>query len=246
MSITFHLPGFFLTLEGGEGAGKSAQLRALIDHLYARGYPLVATREPGGTGLGDDIRRILLDRANTGMSDHTELLLCQASRAQLVQQVIRPALASGVIVICDRFFDSTTAYQGYGRGIDLALIQSLTLAATGGLQPDCTILLDIDPSIGRQRARRRNGQPLDRLERETLAFHRRVRQGYLLMAQHEPSRFVVIDASADPLALQNQLRTTICDRLQAHGIDRETIAAATLAPMPTRSLPAQSTGDQTP
>ena len=93
MSITPHLPGFFLTIEGGEGAGKSAQLRALIDHLYARGYPLVATREPGGTGLGEDIRRILLDRTNTGMSDRTELLLCQASRAQLVQQVIRPALA---------------------------------------------------------------------------------------------------------------------------------------------------------
>ena len=246
MLTTPHLPGFFLTFEGSKGSGISTQLRALIDYLHERGYPLVVTQEPGGTGLGDDIRRILLDRADSGMSDRAELLLYEASRAQLVRQVIRPALASGVIVICDRFSDSTTAYQGYGRGIDLALIQSLILAATGGLQPDCTILLDIDPSIGRQRARRRNGQPLDRLEGETLAFHRRVRQGYLLMAQHEPSRFVVIDASADPLAIQNQLRTTICDRLQAHGIDRETIAAATLAPMPTRSLPAQSTGDQTP
>jgi len=238
MSITPHFPGFFLTLEGGEGTGKSAQLRLLTDYLHDKGYPVLATREPGGTGLGDDIRRILLDRANTGMSHHTELLLYEASRAQLVHQVIRPALASGAIVICDRFFDSTTAYQGYGRGIDLALIRALNLAATGGLRPDCTILLDIDPSIGLQRARSRNGHQLDRLERETLAFHQRVRRGYLQMAQHEPDRFVVIDASGYPLAIQVQLRSTICNRLQSHGIDRETIAAARLDPMPTRSLPA--------
>jgi dTMP kinase len=215
-------PGFFLTFEGGEGSGKSTQMHALARFLQDTGYPLIVTREPGGTGIGDDIRRIVLDRTNFGgMSNRTELLLYQASRAQLVDQIIRPALEHGAVVICDRFSDSTTAYQGYGRGLDLTLIRQLTLAATGGLRPHCTILLDITPAIGLARTRARTGPNLDRLERETLAFHERVRQGYLLTAQEEPDRFVILHATGDPESIQSQLRTLVCDRLQAHGMRPE-------------------------
>ena len=225
MRFTPRHPGFFLTFEGGEGSGKSTQLLALARFLQDEGYPLLVTREPGGTGIGDDLRRILLDRTNFGgINDRTELLLYQASRAQLVHQIIRPALERGLIVLCDRFSDSTTAYQGYGRGIDLTLIRQLSGAATGGLRPDCTILLDIHPAIGLARARIRKGQNLDRLERETLAFHERVRQGYLRIAQEEPDRFLTVPATGDPESIQGAIQHLICRRLQASGLNPEPLA----------------------
>ncbi|MFC5850087.1 dTMP kinase [Deinococcus petrolearius] len=184
--------GLFLTFEGPEGAGKSTQLAALVRHLHGAGYTVTETREPGGTLLGTQVRRVVLD-PEVEMEPLPEFLLYSASRAQLVAEVIRPALARGEVVVCDRYADSTLAYQGYGRGLGLDFLTRVTAEATGGLRPDLTALLDLDPALGLARAARR-GQP-DRLERADLAFHTRVREGFLTLAAAEPGRFLVLDAT---------------------------------------------------
>ena len=187
--------GRFITFEGPEGSGKTTQAGRLADALRSRGIPIVATREPGGTVLGERIRELVLDPA-TASDALADALLFNAARRQLVAEIVEPALAAGTSVICARFADSTRAYQGYGGGLPLAELDRLEVVATGGLRPDRTILLDVPVEIGLGRK-----APDDRTRFETgfdLAFHQRVRNGFLAMAVAEPSRFVVVDARADP------------------------------------------------
>ena len=208
----------FITFEGVEGSGKSTQIRLLHQHLVDNGVPVLMTREPGGCPIADAIRAILLDPANQEMTARTELLLYAAARAQHVEQLIRPALAAGKTVLCDRFIDATTAYQGGGRGLDAALITRLNTVATDGLTPDLTLLLDFTAEEGVERARRRNqqGNQLDegRFELETFAFHRRVRQGYLELAARE-ERFRVIDASGSAAQVAARIAAAV-DLFLAH------------------------------
>jgi len=182
----------FITFEGGEGCGKSAQAQALHKRLSQLAIPAILTHEPGGTSPGKKLGRWLKWAKDTDMSPLTELLLFNASRAQLVTEVIQPNLESGITVICDRYADSTTAYQGFGRGLDLEVVKAINDTATQGLKPDLTILLDmpVEAGLARKSARRQ-----DRFEQEELAFHQRVRDGYLKMAASEPQRWLVIDAT---------------------------------------------------
>ncbi len=202
----------FITFEGSEGCGKTSQIPVLGEFLRQRGYPVLATREPGGTSIGEQVRLILADVAHTEMHKRTETLLFQASRAQLVEQVIRPRLALGEIVLCDRYGDSTLAYQGYGRQEDLARLRSLVAFATGGLLPDLTLLLDIDVELGLRR--RAQGGEWNRLDALDLAFYQRVRQGYLEMAHSELQRWVVIDASGSFDQVQANIRQVVLERLR--------------------------------
>nr|WP_290668390.1 dTMP kinase [Ardenticatena sp.] len=190
--------GLFITFEGPEGAGKTTVIRAVAEHLRQQGYDVVRTREPGGTPIGDHIRAILLAPDNDTMHPETELLLFSAARAQHVRERILPALDRGAIVLCDRFADSTLAYQGYGRGLALDALYTITEFATGGLTPDLTILLDIDPAEGlaRRRAAHAQGAEWNRIDNDEIALHQRVREGYLHLAAAHPERWVVIDASA--------------------------------------------------
>ena len=203
----------FITLEGPEGAGKTTQLRALAGFLRDCGYDVVTTREPGGTPIGDQIRHVLHDTANTAMSPTAEMLLYAASRAQLVAEVIRPALVAGRVVLCDRYADSTLAYQGFGRGLDGDMLATLTAIATGGLRPDLTLLLDLDVVRGLAR-RRDEGEEMNRLDLETLEFHRRVRDGYLALAAAEPARWVCIDADRPGDEVQVDVRRAALKRLE--------------------------------
>ena len=182
--------GLLITFEGGEGSGKSTQAELLAQSLEATGQRVLRLREPGGTPLGEELRRLLLHR-RAAMSPAAELLLFLAARAELVQSVIQPALAEGAIVICDRFCDSTFAYQGYGRGLDLAELRRLNAFATGGLVPDLTVLLDLPVEASRRRKQRDE----DAFQREDDAFHERVRQGYFELAGQEPARWLVLDAT---------------------------------------------------
>ena len=202
----------FITLEGPEGAGKTTQLRALADFLRGCGHAVVTTREPGGTAIGDQIRHVLHDTANVAMSPTAEVLLYAASRAQLVAEVIQPALDAGRVVLCDRYADSTMAYQGYGRGLDRDALAALTAVATGGLRPDLTLLLDLDVERGLAR-RRDEGEEMNRLDLETLEFHRRVRAGYLALAAADPTRWQIIDADRPPAAVQDDLRRLVLAHL---------------------------------
>ena len=210
----------FITLEGIEGSGKSTQIRRLADYLNKRGLPVLLTREPGGCVIADAVRAILLDPKNQAMTARTELLLYAAARSQHVEQVILPALAAGTTVLCDRFFDATTAYQGGGRGLDGELIAQLNAIATGGLQPDLTLLLDFPAEEGLSRARHRNQQDnlLDegRFELEALDFHRRVRQRYLELAQRE-KRFRVIDACGSAEEVGERMTAATADFLATRG-----------------------------
>jgi len=189
---------YFITFEGVEGCGKSTQIRTLQQHLERGGRRVMATREPGGCPIADAIRAILLDPANQQLVARAELLLYAAARAQHVEQVIRPALATGTIVLCDRFADATSAYQGGGRGLDAGLVAQLNAIATAGLYPDLTLLLDFPVELGLARARHRNQHDAllneGRFELEELAFHQRVRTAYQALAEGE-SRFRVIDAT---------------------------------------------------
>lgn len=212
------MPGLFVTFEGGEGSGKTTQLKALLAHLRAAGRHAVETQDPGGTPIGKLIRGLLLDRENTRMAATAELLLYEASRAQLVHEVIRPGLLEGRIVLCDRFADSTSAYQGYGRGLDMDLIARLNALATGGLRPDLTFLLDLDPEAGLARASQRITQLQgrhDRIEAEVLGFHQRVRAGYLAIAAAEPDRVVVLDASRGMAEIEDRIRQRVDELLSA-------------------------------
>jgi dTMP kinase len=201
----------FVTLEGPDGGGKSTQASRLVDYLQGRGLNVLLTREPGGTLIGDQIRRTLMDLGNTGMHPRTEILLFSASRAQIVHQVIRPHLESGGIVVCDRFYDSTLAYQGYGHGLDLRALQTITAFATGGLRPDLTLLLDLPAEDGLRR-RKRGGQ-WNRLDAYDLAFHQRVRQGYFALADAEPERWVRVDATQPLDAVHAAIREAVDARL---------------------------------
>lgn len=202
----------FLTLEGPEGSGKTSQARLLVQYLRAEGYEVILTREPGGTPIGDQIRAVLHDPDNTAMVPRAEFLLYSASRAQLVQEVIRPALAEGKLVVCDRYYDSSLAYQGYGRGLELATLQQVTHFAIGDLVPDLTMCLDVAPEEGLQR-RLLGGEEWNRLDREALEFHRRVRAGYLELAASEPSRWVVVDAGRSVEEVQAEIRMLVRQRL---------------------------------
>ncbi|MGI6711299.1 MAG: dTMP kinase [Bacillota bacterium] len=184
--------GKFITFEGPDGSGKTTQVRLIAEYLGGAGYHVLTTREPGGTVISEKIRDILLDPANDTLADRSEVFLYAAARAQHVEQLIKPALADGKVVICDRFIDSTLAYQGFGRGIDLDFLQTVNEMAAGGLLPDITIILDIDSHIGLERIRCNRRK--DRLEGEKLEFHHRVRQGYLKIAQKYPQRIRVVSA----------------------------------------------------
>jgi dTMP kinase len=184
----------FITFEGGEGCGKSVQARVLYRRLKQLVIPALMTREPGGTLLGQKLRRWLKWTRDSGVSPLSELLLFNAARSQLVSEVLKPNLDKGKTVICDRYADSTTAYQSYGRGLDREMVIAINNAATGGLTPDLTVLLDISPEAG---LARKSSQRQDRFEQEAIAFHRRVREGYLRLAEAEPRRFLVIDATKD-------------------------------------------------
>ncbi len=204
------MSGLFITFEGVEGCGKSTQLKGLQTFLEAEGHAVVTTREPGGTPIAENIREILLDPANTAMGSTTELLLYEAARAQHIHEKIAPALAEGKIVLCDRFADSTTAYQGAGRGFGPEVLHDLHHMATGGVWPDLTLLIDLDITIGLERARHRGRQ--DRLEREAVEFHQRVRDGFLALAATEPERIAIIDgdASIEAIAAAVQERVQQC------------------------------------
>jgi len=186
----------FITLEGIEGAGKSTVAKFVLAYLARRQIPGRLTREPGGTPLAERIRQLVLERGAEPLSPVTETLLMFAARDLHLQHVIRPALARGEWVVCDRFTDATRAYQGSGRGVDAELIEALAAAVHGGLAPDCTLLLDLPVSVGLARARGRATGESDRFEAETQAFFERVRAGYLGLARREPERFHVIDAAA--------------------------------------------------
>lgn len=190
--------GCFITFEGPDGSGKTTQAQILYHDLAGEGYLVLLVREPGGTDIGDQIRAVLHDTKNVQMLPNAELLLYSASRAQLVGQVIRPALEAGTIVLCDRYAESTLAYQGYGRGLDLELLKAITHFATGGLRPDLIVYLDIDVEEGlrrRQSSSRAGEGEWNRMDQQELDFHRRARAGYLQMAAAEPERWFIVEAT---------------------------------------------------
>ncbi len=193
----------FVTFEGPEGAGKSTQVARLAERLTEYAVPHLVTREPGGTPLGSRVRELVLLDPDLEINPLSEFLLYSASRAQLVRDVIRPALSRGEVVVCDRYADSSLAYQGFGRGLPRELLNTVTWEATGGLSPHLTFLLDLRPEIGLTRAAAK-GAP-DRLERADLAFHRRVREGFLTLAEAEPERVVTLDALRPPMALADEI-----------------------------------------
>lgn len=204
----------FITFEGPEGSGKSTQARLLVEWLRDQGVPVLLTREPGGTPIGDRIRAILLHPSTQGLTPEAEVLLFSASRAQLVRQVILPFLQEGGVVICDRFADSTYAYQGYGRGLDLSTLRQITQFATEGLVPDLTFLIDVPVQVGLQRKRQGDGEDdWNRMEAEVQAYHERVRQGYLTMARSEPERWVVLDGREPVDVVQSRVREVVRERL---------------------------------
>jgi len=212
----------FITFEGPEGAGKSTQIQLLARFLTQHGHTVHVTREPGGTDIGNQIRRVLHDVNNTAMHAITEIVLYSASRAQLVAEVVKPLLAQGTVVLCDRYADSTYAYQGFGRKLDLHTLQTITRFATQSLTPDLTIYLDLPVEDGlsrKQQANEAGEGELNRMDRQTVDFYQRVRTGYLTMAQQEPERWIVIDARQSITAIHRE----ICRRLVALGIvDNET------------------------
>ena len=206
------MTGLLITFEGGEGCGKSTQITALKARLEAMGKTVVQTREPGGTPLGESVRNLLqYDDAGQGMSPEAELLLFAASRAQHVRELIAPAIAEGQIVLCDRFLDSTTVYQGVARAIDSKKVDTINQFAIGDTKPDLTILIDLPPEIGLARVHARNDGKLDRMEKEAIEFFQAVRQGYLDLAKSEPKRFLVLDGSQSV----EELETQIWQRIEA-------------------------------
>ena len=208
----------FVTLEGVEGSGKSTQIERLCASLKAAGRPVTLTRQPGGCELGRTLRAILLSQKSSGLDDRAELFLYLADRAQHVAEVIRPALESGQVVVCDRYIDSTVAYQGYGRGLDVELLTRLNAVAVAGVLPDLTILLDLDAAAGLSRAVARNhaagtAASEGRFEAEHLDFHTRVRRGYQTLAAAHPQRFVVIDAAPSPERVARAVWQAVSARL---------------------------------
>ncbi len=204
----------FITFEGGEGSGKTLQARALYRRLSRLAIPVVLTHEPGGTLLGQKVRRWVKRVQNTDISPLTELLMFNASRAQLLEEVIQPNLKGSKVIICDRYADSTTVYQGYGRGLDLSMVQAINNAATGGLKPSLTVLLDIPVKEGLARKR---PQRHDRFEQEDIAFHQRVREGYLKMAASDPEHWLVVDASQSKAKIKELIWQRVSQLLAGQG-----------------------------
>ena len=207
----------FIAFEGGEGSGKSTQAKALWKKLSRLGIPAELTHEPGGTTLGNELRHLLKRKRQDTISPEAELLLFAASRIQLVSEVIRPKLREGKVVICDRFADSTTAYQGYGRGIDLANIKAINELSTQSIKPDLTILLDTSTQKGLSR---KQSKMKDRFETEEIAFHNRVRDGYLRLAAQEPERWLVIDATLTKAKIGKIIWDRVNQLLQAENVSR--------------------------
>lgn len=203
----------FITLEGPEGSGKTSQIPRLAQALRAAGYKVLTTREPGGTLIGDQIRKVLFDLGNKAMQPRSEILLFQASRAQLVDEVIRPAIEAGEVVLCDRYADSTMAYQGYGHGVDLAQLAELVRFATGGLKPDLTLFFDISPEAGLRR-RDADGN-WNRLDDYDADFHQRVYAGYQELIAAEPQRWEVVDATRTPDEVAADLARVTLQRLES-------------------------------
>ncbi len=202
----------FITFEGPDGSGKSTQIKLLGADLAARGERVLVTREPGGTAIGEQIRDVVLSTRNQGVRDETEALLFSAARAQIVAQVIRPALAENKIVLCDRYADSTLAYQGYGLGLDLDALRAIIHFATGGLKPDLTFYLDVPAEVGL--ARRRRGES-NRLDQKEIAYHTRVRAGFLELARAEPARWIVIDGARAVEPVQAEIGARLDERMGA-------------------------------
>jgi dTMP kinase len=206
--------GLFISFEGGEGCGKSTQLACLAERLSGLGHSVHVTREPGGTPLGERIRHLLKhDDAGRGMCAESELLLFAASRAQLVREVLLPKLNAGCHVLCDRFFDSTTVYQGVARQLPSAAVTSVNELAIGGLKPDLTFLCDLPADVGIARAKERGGEAFDRMETEALAFYEAVRSGYLTLANKEPQRFHVVDGSATVETISERIWGVVSRRI---------------------------------
>lgn len=204
----------FITLEGTEGSGKSLQTQKLVGRLRDNGFTVLQTHEPGGTPLGTELRRLLLDRHELGLVARSEALLMNASRAQLVERVIRPALERGEVVVCDRFADSTLAYQGAGRGLDGQELSSVISFATAGLEPDMTILLDVPVEVGL--ARKHAQDQRNRFEEEAMAFHTRVRNAYHALARSQPERWHCFDGQEDPEQLSQLIWVAVDRVLRAH------------------------------
>lgn len=214
------MKGIFITFEGVEGSGKTTQIDLLASALEAEGLQVVKTQEPGGTKIGAMIRKILLDPKNKEIGSMTELMLYGANRAQHIKEVILPAIREGRIVLCDRFSDSTIAYQGYGRALSLEIIEKLDIFATEGLKPSLTILLDINPEKGLFRAKKRmeenNSLKEGRIELEGLSFHKRVREGFLRLAEEEPDRIKVIGADLPVEDIHKKIIEIVKERFQWH------------------------------
>jgi len=205
--------GLFITFEGPEGSGKTTQIRLLAAWLGEAGNNVLMTREPGGTRIGDAVRRLLLDPAHTEMRPETEILLFSAARAQIVGEIIRPHLNKGGVVVCDRFADSTLAYQGYGRQLNLDTLRMITAFATGNLKPDLTICLDLPVDEGLRRKQGGEAGEWNRMEQEQLEFHRRVRAGFLTLAAAEPARWLVLDATQPISEIQSEIRERVATYL---------------------------------
>jgi dTMP kinase len=201
----------FITFEGPDGSGKTTQARMLADYLESHGKPVLLTREPGGTVISEQIRDVVLSTRNQSIQHETEALLFSAARAQIVAELIHPALAAGKIVVCDRYADSTMAYQGYGLGLDLEALRAITRFATGGLVPDVTFYIDVPAEIGL--TRRHRGET-NRLDQKDLAYHVRVREGFLKMANEEPQRWVVIDGDQPVERVQQEIRKKLEEKLE--------------------------------
>jgi dTMP kinase len=201
----------FITLEGPDGSGKTSQVPLLEAGLRKEGYAVFSTREPGGTSVGDQVRKVLFDLNNKSMNPRTEILLFQASRAQLVEEVIKPALVEGKVVICDRYADSTLAYQGYGHRVDLANLREIVDFATGGLKPDLTLFLDIGVEEGLNR--RNAGGDWNRLDDYEVEFHKRVYAGYMELISQEPNRWVKVGADQPPEQVAAELKRAVLERI---------------------------------
>ncbi|MBI3957387.1 MAG: dTMP kinase [Chloroflexi bacterium] len=210
----------FITFEGPEGSGKTTQIRLLAEWLGKQGWGVVTTREPGGTRIGNGIRSLLLDVDHTEMTPRTETLLFNAARAQIVHEVIRPALQAGQIVLCDRFADSTLAYQGYGYGQDRAELGRLIRYATGGLTPDLTLYLDVHPEVGLVRKQSGAGQEWNRLDARTVAFHRAVQTGYAELIAAEPERWRVVESDLPEQAVHQAIVAVVAARLPVEAKER--------------------------
>lgn len=211
------MAGFFISFEGIEGSGKSTQVALLAQALRSQGREVVVTREPGGTAVGQVLRRLLLESTSAPLAPGAELYLMLADRAQHVREIVAPALQADKVVISDRFADSTTAYQGYGRGVELTLLAQLNAFACGRWMPALTFLLDMPVSAGVQRVRQRQGGTEDRFEAESVAFHERVRAGYLAVAHSEPQRVCVVDAARPVAVIHRDVSAAVQDRLAVCG-----------------------------